>query len=135
MEMLFTDEDTEAVRLGTFRLDCPVMELIPMLEGSRRSYSGSGFISMTEEALEFTLYSNESYRWTEALLGLPLSSKAGQLIENVDFYELKALDVKGRAWRSRRLLPKPTFGAGIVFRAALSGIEADEEQRWDIRQP
>lgn len=130
--MSLRDKDFEAIRQRTLTLDCPLMELVPVIKDSRNFYRGSGLISLGEKGLEFKLYSNQPYRLEEFLSRS--AAKAGQLIEDLDYYVLHATDVSGRNWKSSRLLPRFRSGAGVVASGPVGEIKVFDHRKWSINR-
>ncbi len=131
--MPLNDKDFEAIKQRTFTLDCPLMELVPVIAESRNSYRGSGFISLGEKGLEYKLLTNQAYSQKEFFVRSP--AKAGQLLEDFDYYVLHATDISGRNWKSRRLLPRFTSGRGIVVTGRVAEIKAFEQSELPISKP
>lgn len=124
--MILSQEELQAIKAGSLTIDCTSMKLVPVLEGNREKYIGSGLITLNERGLSFKLLSSQDYSFRDIVL--ESSSKSGQLFEDLDYFWLYALDVQGRSWRSARTLPKFTLSSnGLVAIGNLEEIQASED--------
>lgn len=123
--MILSQKDLEAIKDGSLTIDCPSMKLVPVVEGGREQYLGSGFIALDRGGLSFKLLSSQDYSFRDLVLESP--SKSGQLFEDIDYFFLYARDVSGRSWRSTRILPEFTSGSGLAIAGKIEEILATEE--------
>lgn len=94
--------EIDDIRLGVWRLDCPKISLRGRGTSSRR-YSGPGYIYQPSPGvLAFHMYSLK--RQKELQTGLLDLSDAGEVLPEDAYFDFEAVDVKGRLWKSTRLL-------------------------------
>jgi len=129
--MILSQKELQAIQAGSLTIDCTSMKLVPVLEGSREQYLGSGLITLDERGLSFKLLSSQEHSVRDIFL--ESSSKSGQLFEDLDYFWLYALDFQGRSWRSTRILPKLTSGnSGLVAVGNPEEIQSSEEVELSI---
>src|SRR5258708_6933316 len=88
--------EIEALRAGTFELDCPSITFARNSRSKSPSYSGPGSVSQTSEGnLHFKLYSNTPI---DDFLYVELQTLAGTLLSEDRYYTLTLLDAAGREW-------------------------------------
>lgn len=102
--------EIEELRNGTWELDCPRMTLRKSAKNGIDVYEGGGYVKRTPDGdLRFKLYSARQLNFARIFYS---KAKLGQLIDDEEYYELSATDVKGRIWKSTCILPNTSGYAG-----------------------
>lgn len=122
------DKISEAVRNRSLELDCSRIELRSNDNDASCSVQGPGVIRMVEERLVFKMFAN-----AEVPAQLP-GVKTGELIPKQHFWQLVAVDMKGRRWACDNILPESNISSsrcdppGIVVTGNLWQIEGRFDQ-------
>ncbi len=132
---LFNRQEIEDLRQGILEIDCPKMSLKKQSHKDPCTYKGPGYIKQSLEGqFSFKLYSNQKSMPDEYLKKLfsKEAIKSGQVIPGHEYYDLKATDLYGRKWKSKRILAKSFFGRqerGIVLTGEI------RELTYEIKAP
>ena len=98
--------ELELISNNKFVLDCPKITLSPELPSTdKKSYTGSGSITQSETG-EFLLklYCDGAISTKEALSRF-LGTTVGKIVDDSEYYCLSAVDLEGRSWEAKRILP------------------------------
>lgn len=119
------DKDIEKIRLGTWELPCPFIEL--KKSDGQPEYSGAGIIRQNEKhQLKFTLIDNRKEGFERMLKSSAKAElKAGQIVPAEHFYRLLATDTSGRCWIAEHLLNLDQMsgtGEGVVVEGVVHEI-------------
>lgn len=95
---------------GKFELDCPLIELIPVVSSDEKpTLSGSGFISINENGqFELKVYFPHAFAIDEVFE--KLNWEAGKVIKDEFYYNLIAHDISGNVWHAERFIPDKKSG-------------------------
>lgn len=102
----FSEDEIEDLRHGRWSIDCSRLEL--QQRGKKSPiYSGPGFLRQDEDRrLVYKIYAAGPFEprdfWSDP------TEPAGILLSEDAYYDLVAVDSKGREWRSERILPGMT---------------------------
>ncbi len=124
---ILSEAEIEAIRHRSWRIDCPSMTLQSHKSQQATSYSGPGWIAISEDGrLSFQLYASKetgSARLSDSL------GPAGQIIPDEAYYDLSAQDEGGRVWRSERFLPttSTTASGDTIVRGYLYDMSSESE--------
>ncbi len=111
--------ELELISNNKFVLDCPKITLSPELpDTDKKSYTGSGSITQSETG-EFLLklYCDGTILPQETLSRY-LGTTVGKIVDDSEYYCLSAVDLEGRTWEAKRILPNihsGTIPGYIVF--------------------
>ncbi len=96
------EDEIEDLKRGTWSVDCPRIELKPRGETSL-AYCGPGLLQQDQDGrIVYKVYAarpNDPERLRDDGYG-----PAGTVIPESAYYDLTAVDIKGREWRSQRIL-------------------------------
>lgn len=98
--------ELELISNNKFVLDCPKITLSPELpDTDKKSYTGSGSITQSETG-EFLLklYCDGAILAQETLSRF-LGTTVGKIVDDSEYYCLSAVDLEGRSWEAKRILP------------------------------
>ena len=98
--------ELELISNNKFVLDYPKITLSPELPSTdKKSYTGSGSITQSETG-EFLLklYCDGAISTKEALSRF-LGTTVGKIVDDSEYYCLSAVDLEGRSWEAKRILP------------------------------
>jgi len=103
-------------RHGLWKVDCPKMVLRSWSSDKPAVLSGSGMIGQDlDQSLTFKLFASRSRN--VAPWGVYQSFVSGEVIPEQAYYDLSAIDLNGRSWTSKRILPDlnwPASGLPVV---------------------
>jgi hypothetical protein len=120
---MLSEAEVGELRDGTWRAHCPKMTVRKSTCQGVNAYEGGGFIERGSDGrLNFTLYSAAEYDLGDMLRS---HGPLGQLIAEDEYYDLTAVDVKGRCWESKRLLLNTRSSvdtAGVVVDGSLDSL-------------
>lgn len=103
-------DDIRELQNGIWELDCPKMFLRRMSEKDPDTYEGGGYIKRNQDGtLQFKLFDPEKV--IDFKNFFRPRGVAGKFIESSEFYELTAIDHKGRTWKSDRIIPETKSSA------------------------
>lgn len=103
-------KDVEEFLQGRFQLDCPRIELIPCVSGSKKTnLSGSGYVSLNEDGhFDLKVYIPEELSTDEVFE--QLKWKPGKVIGDEAYYDMIAHDISGSSWQAERFIPDKSSG-------------------------
>ena len=95
---------------GRFVLDCPKIELTPYARSSKKAtLNGSGYISRCKDGtFDLKVYFQKPLSVDEVFEGL--NWKAGKVIAEDAYYNLKAYELSGAVWEAGRFIPNKKTG-------------------------
>ena len=98
------DSERDAFKRGQWKVDCPQIELRSRDDGAPITYSGPGVLFQDEEhQLRAKIYGYQTSK--KSVIGQTTDElRTGELIPEKHFFDLVALDEKGREWNSERHL-------------------------------
>jgi len=110
-----SDEERQQLKLGKWRIDCPIMRLRSRVGSPTKTYFGPGYIYQpAPDQLSFHLYASRFQRdFRSGWLDL---AHAGELLPEEAYFDLDVWDAKGRRWKAKRVLP------GAIERTALGKV-------------
>ena len=122
-------EELELIARNTFVLDCPKITLSPQLSGSdKKTFEGAGSITQIDEGqFLLKLYCEGEISPKEALSRF-FNTTVGKVIDDSEYYNLAAVDMKGRCWEAKRVLPNISSGPspGYLVNSRLYEISHSE---------
>jgi len=132
--MSISFDEIGAFREGTWQLECPKLRLVRRSKAKPHSISGAGDISLSpDRLLLLRLYGARAQRRDKALdrLHEELQLPAGSLLPESSYYDLEAVDSRGRHWLAKRLcpnIPVPllTQTARPIVKAQVPSLQAIE---------
>ena len=95
---------------GNFELNCPKIEIIPVLTGTnRKSLTGSGVISINDNGyFNIKVFFPETFSLSETFESQKW--EAGKIIDDEYFYNIVAYDINGQVWYAERFIPDRSSG-------------------------
>lgn len=139
------DDLVSAFRSGNFEIDCLEMRLTQNKTEEPITYSGPGYIRLSDDGtLEFKIYARE-VRNTSALASLnaTMKSESGKIYAETDFYTLAAVDRANNQWLAKDLLPhihwpgledvRPIAHGALTTLATASGRFAKQTRKHLLR--
>jgi hypothetical protein len=130
--MILIGQVLESLLARTLVLDCPTMELVPVVEDGRPHYKGSGYLTFGDGGFDFKLLSDQGY--DPGSIFQSAAAKLGQLLGNSDYYTLHATDVNHKDWQSSEVFPKLQKGAGIVASGRVEWIRSITHHQMSLEE-
>lgn len=115
--MLNLEKVTEALRLGTWSIDCPEMKLGRPNTPRPSEYEGCGYLKQAAGGnITYKLYPTPKPGF--ALHSMVPDIVAGRILGDDSFHQLDAVDMEGNVWHAEQTMPSPhtSFVGGNQFR-------------------
>jgi hypothetical protein len=130
--MILIGQALETLLARTLVLDCPTMELVPVVEDGRPHYKGSGYLTFGDGGFDFKLLCDQ--RYDPGLIVRPAAAKPGQLLGDSDYYTIHATDVSHKTWQSSEVFPDLQKGAGIVASGRVEWIRSITQHQMSLEE-